>query len=61
MGIMGIFTPKSKKDIAIGYATTAIASAGVKSAAKLVGGAAVGLATLTAASAAISAARQEDE
>ena len=58
---MGIFTPKSKKEIALGYATTAIASAGVKSAAKLVGGAAVGLATLTAASAAISAAREQEQ
>lgn len=58
---MGIFTPKSRKDIAIGYATAAIASAGVKSAAKLVGGAVVGLATLTAASAAISAARHTEQ
>ena len=58
---MGIFTPKSKKEIALGYATAAIASAGVKSAAKVVGGAAVGLATLTAASAAISAAREQEQ
>jgi hypothetical protein len=58
---MGIFTPKSKKEIALGYATTAIASAGAKSAAKLVGGAVVGLATLTAASVAISAAREQEQ
>ena len=58
---MGIFTPKSKKDIAIGYATSALASEPVKRGLKVVGGAVVGLFTLTAASAAISAARDQGQ
>ena len=56
---MGIFTPKSKKDIALGYATAALTSGAIKQGAKVVGGAVVGLFTLTAASAAISAARDQ--
>lgn len=58
---MGIFTPKSKKDLAIDYATAAVTKEGVKGAAKLVGGAVVGFFTLTAASAAISAARHQEQ
>jgi len=58
---MGFFTPKSRKDIAIDFAAAAVAKSGVKSAAKVVGGAVVGLFTLTAASAAISAARNQEQ
>lgn len=58
---MGLFTPKSKKDIAIDFATTAVANEGVKRVAKVVGGAVAGLVTVTAASAALSAARNQDQ
>jgi hypothetical protein len=58
---MGIFTPKSRRETAFGYATAAIANARVKNSAKAVGGAAVGLATVIAASAAISAVRQQEQ
>ncbi len=56
---MGLFTPKSKKDMAIEAATAAVTSGGAIRAVKVVGGAVAGLVTVTAASAAISAAREQ--
>lgn len=56
---MGLFTQKSKKDKAIHYATAAVSRAATKRALTWVGSAIAGLAAVTAASAAISAARHQ--
>jgi hypothetical protein len=60
-GTMGLFTPKSKKDMAIQYAATLVGGAVAKRAAKVVGATVAGLMTVTAASAAISAVRDQGQ
>lgn len=57
---MGLFTPKSKKEMAMDAAAAAVASEGLRRAVKVVGGAVAGLVTVTAASAAISASRGQE-
>lgn len=58
---MGLFTPKSKKDVAMDLATATLAKAGVKKALTVAASTVAGFVTLTAASAAISSARHQDQ